>query len=184
MAASKPDTLEKAMTASFENILEGKEGVEFTVKDAKVQKFITTPPYDFKYGYTLTITNMLKQEEGKYSIKGEELLGHNMRWVTNAENRQLDYHVPFLGTDTEELYLVFNKNVELENAKELTQKVDNDYASYEMKVTQMKPNMIRIQSIYKTKKLFIPKADVMKLEMANDAFEKVSEARFVFKPVK
>lgn len=184
IAASKPDTLDKAMTASFENIFEGKDNVEFNVKGAKVQKFMTTPPYDFKYGYTLTVTNLMKQKEGKYSIKGEELLGHNIRWVTNAENRQLDYHVPFLGTDTEELYLVFNKNVELENAAELTQKVDNEYASYEMNVTQMKPNMIRIQSIYQTKKLFIPKEDVMKLNMANEAFEKVSDAKFVFKPVK
>lgn len=184
MAASKPDTLDKAMTASFENIFDGKDKVEFNVKGSKVQKFMTTPPYDFKYGYTLTVNNLMKQKEGKYSIKGEDLLGHNIRWVVNAENRQLDYHVPFLGTDTEELYLVFNKNVELENAEELTQKVDNEYASYEMKVTQMKPNMIRIQSTYQTKKLFIPKEDVLKLNMANEAFEKVSDARFVFKPVK
>ena len=96
-------------------------------------------------------------------IDADEFLSHNTRDVVNAENRTLDYHVPFLGTDKEEYVLVFDQDVVLENAAELTQSVDNEYANYEFKVTQMKPNMIRIQSSYEVKKIFIPKADVKKL---------------------
>ena len=99
----------------------------------------------------------------------------------NAEKRTLDYHIPYLGTDKEEYYLVFDEEVELENMSELFKKVENEYASYEMKITQMKPNMIRIQSIYTVKKLFIAKDQVLKLDEVNQAYKDVRDAKFVFK---
>ncbi len=184
VAANKADTLLKTMGLSFENNFEGRDEIKFVVDAAKVNKFSTMPPYDFKYSYNLTVNNLIKEEDGKYMIKGEDMIGHNVRWVSNSEKRTLDYNLPYLGTDTEDLYLVFDKDVVLENAEELTQSVDNAYASYELKVTQMKPNMIRVQSTYITKKLFVPKADAAKLQEANEAFEKVSDAKFIFKLAK
>jgi hypothetical protein len=180
----KADTLNQMLQRSFSYNYRAYPEIKATVANAKVEKFETSPlaDFNFKYGYDVTIENLLKQKEGKYTIDADEFLSHNTRDVVNAENRTLDYHVPFLGTDKEEYVLVFDQDVVLENAAELTQSVDNEYANYEFKVTQMKPNMIRIQSSYEVKKIFIPKADVKKLDAANKAYQKVLEAKLIFSP--
>lgn len=180
----KADTLNQMLQRSLEYNYRAYPEIKVTVANAKVEKFETSPlaDFNFKYGYDITIENLLKQKEGKFTIDADEFLSHNTRDVVNAENRTLDYHVPFLGTDKEEYVLVFDQDVVLENAAELTQSVDNEYANYEFKVTQMKPNMIRIQSSYEVKKIFIPKADVKKLDAANKAYQKVLEAKLIFSP--
>lgn len=180
----KADTLNQMLQRSMSYNYRAYPEIKVTVANAKVEKFETSPlaDFNFKYNYDVTIENLLKQKEGKFTIDADEFLSHNTRDVVNAENRTLDYHVPFLGTDKEEYVLVFDQDVVLENAAELTQSVDNEYASYEFKVTQMKPNMIRIQSSYEVKKIFIPKADVKKLDAANKAYQKVLEAKLIFSP--
>jgi hypothetical protein len=180
----KADTLNQMLQRSFSYNYRAYPEIKVTVANAKVEKFETSPlaDFNFKFNFDVTIENLLKQKEGKFTIDADEFLSHNTRDVVNAENRTLDYHVPFLGTDKEEYVLVFDQDVVLENAAELTQSVDNEYANYEFKVTQMKPNMIRIQSSYEVKKIFIPKADVKKLDAANKAYQKVLEAKLIFSP--
>lgn len=180
--AHKADSLKKAMQQSFDYSFRAYDKIKATVTNTKVDKFETSPlaKFAFKFSYDVTVENLLKQDGEKYKVSAEEFLGHSIRYVANADKRTLDYHVPFLGTDKEEYFLVFDKNVILENEEELSQKIDNDYASYEMKITQMKPNMIRIQSSYQVKQLFITKDNVKELDKVNDAYRKVLESEFIF----
>ena len=179
----KGDTLDNTLQASFDYNFRAYDDIKAKVSGAKVTKFETSPVanFAFKYAYNVTIDGLLKEEDGKYVLEADELLGHSIRNVVNAEKRQLDYHVPFLGSDKDEYYLVFDQDVEIENAAELAQKVDNEYATYELKVTQMKPNMIRIQSSYQVKQLFIAKDKVKGLDEANEAFRKVMDSKIIFK---
>ena len=53
-------------------------------------------------------------------------LEHNVRGVVNADNRILDYHTPWVGADTEDFFLIFDKNVKLTNAADFAKTIDND----------------------------------------------------------
>ena len=183
MNGSKADTLNKTLQRSFDYNFRSYDEIKATVSNAKVDKMETSPlaNFAFKYSYDVVIDNLLKEEKGTFTVDADEFLGHSIRNVVNAEKRTLDYHVPYLGTDKEEYYLVFDEEVELENASELAKKVENEYASYEMKITQMKPNMIRIQSTYSVKKLFIAKDQVMKLDEVNQAYKDVRDTKLIFK---
>jgi len=183
MNGYKADTLDKTLQESFDYNFRAYEEIKTKVSNAKVDKMETSPlaNFAFKYSYDVVIDNLLKEDKGTFTVDADEFLGHSIRNVVNAEKRTLDYHIPYLGTDKEEYYLVFDEDVELDNVSELEKKVENEYASYEMKVTQMKPNMIRIQSTYSVKKLFIPKEQVLKLDEVNQAYEEIMEAKFVFK---
>lgn len=175
--ANKADTLPKAVQRSYSELF---KNAEVTVTEALVKQHETLPPYDFKTAFTLQVKNWLKPENNSYSISLERWFLHNVRAVTNPDNRVLDYHAPFVGSDVEDLVLVFDKDVKLTNMAELAQKVDNEYATYECKITQVNTKTIRIESRYTIKQLKIPAADVAKLEAVNKALEKVLEAKWLF----
>ncbi|MDC0230938.1 hypothetical protein OAK19_03145 [Aureispira] len=181
----KADTLNKTIQKNYTRNFRAHEQIKATVSNAKVSKFETSPlaNFAFKYGYDVSIENLIQQDQDMqaYTINIDEFLNHNIRYVVNPENRILDYHLPYLGIDKEELILVFDKEVALANAVELVRKVENEFASYEFKVTQIKPNMIRIQSFYNTKELFIDKMDAKKLDEINQAFIEVRDSKFYFK---
>ncbi|MGH1335773.1 MAG: DUF3857 domain-containing protein [Aureispira sp.] len=181
---SKADTLIKTMQQSYDFAYRAYDDITVEVKSAKVDKFEISPVvnFNFKYSVEAEINGLMTQKEGKYLVDVDEFLSHNIRRVVNAEERALDYHVPYLGTDTEEYYLVFDQNVTLENMAALNQKIENEYASYQCMATQMKPNMIRIQSIYTTKKLFIEKEEAKKLDAVNEAFNKVRDSKLIIVP--
>jgi hypothetical protein len=183
MNGHKADTLVKTLQRSLDYSFRAYDEIKATVSNEKVDKMETSPlaNFAFKYSYDVVIDNLLKEEKGTFTVNADEFLGHSIRNVVNAEKRTLDYHLPYLGTDKEEYYLVFDEEVELDNASDLEKKVENEYASYEMKVTQMKPNMIRIQSTYSVKKLFIAKDQVLKLDEVNQAYKDVRDAKLVFK---
>lgn len=182
----KADTLNKMLQRSFDFGFRAYDKIKATVSNAKVNKFETSPlaNFAFKYSYDVAVENLMEEENKKYTVAVDEFLGHAIRNVVNAEKRTLDYHVPYLGIDKEEYFLVFDQDVVLENADELAQKIENDYAYYEMKITQMKPNMIRIQSSYQVKKLFISKDNVKELDVVNKVYQKIRDAKFIFNPKK
>ena len=112
----------------------------------------------------------------------EELIGHSIRNVVNAEDRILDYHVPFLGTDKDEVYLIFDQDVSISNLDALNKTLDNEYATYKFSVKQMKPNMIRIQSVYQVKQLFIDKKEVTKLDAVNQIYKDLRDTKMDIQP--
>lgn len=181
--AHKADTLEKALQKNFERSYRAYENINPRVTNAKVTKFETSPlaNYAFKYKYEVSIDNLIKENDGVYSLDVDDFFSHSIRYVVNPENRTLDYHIPFLGSDKEEVVFVFDKETSLANSDELSKKMENEYASYEFKVSQLKPNMIRIQSIYTTKALFIEKENAKKLDEVNQTFVNIRDSKFEFK---
>jgi len=179
----KADTLNKTLQGSFDYNYRAYDKIKTKVSNAKVSKFETSPlaKFAFKYSYDVAIENLIEEKDGKYMIDLDELISHNIRNVVNAENRTLDYHVPFLGTDKEEYYLMFDKEVESENIADLAKTIDNEFATYSFTVTQMKPNMIRVQSSYQVKQLFIAKDQVKGLDAANQAFFDIRDMKLVVK---
>jgi hypothetical protein len=184
VVGSKADTLPKTMQGSYDFAYRAYDDIKVNVKSAKVDKFEISPTvdFDFKYSVEADIEGLMKQKEGKYTVDVDEFLSHNIRRVVNAENRALDYHVPYLGSDTEEYYLIFDQNVTLENLEALNKSIDNEFASYECKATQMKPNMIRIQSVYTTKKLFLDKNEAAKLDAVNEVYKKIRDSKLTIIP--
>ncbi|MCP4443159.1 MAG: DUF3857 domain-containing protein [Aureispira sp.] len=178
VAGSKADTLVKTVQRSYDNYFQYKKDVTATVKSATVQQQETLDPYPFISKRNVELKNLMKEEEGVKTLAIEHILSHSIRWVTNADDRILDYHLPFLGTDSEDIYLVFDQPVEITNAEELNQKVDNEFGSYSFQVLQdpKKPNMVVIKSKYITKKLFVSKDNAKTFQEVNKAWEKVNDA--------
>jgi hypothetical protein len=186
--ASKADTLAKALQRGYGNVFKDNNLV---VKTAEVKQYEVMPPYPFKMETTYELDNLLKkQADGSYVFNLEKWLGHNLRRVVNSENRVLDYYLPFLGSDVEDLILIFDKDIESSNIADFVIKVDNEYATYECKASQLKPNALRIESRYTIKHpdaknadkpLVIAKEKAKILHEANKAYEKVEKTRLTFK---
>lgn len=172
------DTLTTRLARSNDNRFET-EGT--TVAQAAITQFDILPPYNFKTTYQMTVPKAVKVEDGKMTFRAEDWLGHSVRWVSNAEKRTLDYHNAFMGSDVEEVFFVFPYDVEVEGLADLKQKIETDFASYEIEVAQMKPNMIRIKSTYTVKVLTIAADKAMEQQKVNEVWEKATDAKWVIK---
>lgn len=180
----KADTLKKTFQQSMDSQYEAYEDISATVKEVKVERMETSPvvDYAFKYSSEIEYKGLLQPESGTFQLPIEELIGHSIRNVVNAENRILDYHVPFLGTDKDEVYLIFDQNVTIKNIEALNKTIDNEYATYTFSVKQMKPNMIRVQSVYQVKQLFIDKKEVTKLDAVNQVYKDLRDTKIDIQP--
>ncbi len=151
------------------------------VRKAEIQKFEILPPYNFKVEYELHIPQAVKADDKGFMLKAEDWLSHSIRWISNAEKRTLDYHNAFMGSDVEEIFLVFPFDVTLEGMDQLKQSLEQEFASYEIELAQMKPNMIRIKSTYQIKELTVPADKANKQQTVNEAWEKANDAKWMFK---
>ena len=177
--AQKVDTLVKAVQARYKNRM---RHAEVVVKDAKINKHDILPNYDFKLNVQMDMNKLIqKTEDGNYSLDFKYWLEHNVRTVVNIENRELDYHVPFIGTDVEDFFLIFDKDIEFVNQNDFMADIADENVEYQCKISQVKPNTIRIESRYKVKKLFIEKSNLESLDEANQAIKKLNEAKLIFK---
>ncbi len=188
VAAMKADTLVKTLQKSYENYYKDQAP---KVLSAEIKQYEVLPPYPFKMETTYELESVLrKQEDGTQSLNLEKWLGHSLRTVVAAETRTLDYYLPFLGSDTDDLILVFDKDIESSNIADFNVKIDGEYALYECKATQLKPNTLRLESRYfikhpdaknAEKPLLIPKDKLKNLDDANKAFEKLEKTRLKIK---
>lgn len=176
--AVKEDSVNVRLTRSLKNRFKDKE---IAIKDASIKEFEILTPFNFKFDYTATVKGLFDFKDGKAIIKGSDWVGHSIRWINNAKKRTLDYHNAFLGSDIDEIILVFPFPVQLENASELNKTVDNEFASYKFTVTQLKDNTLRIQSRYAVKQLLVPAAKAAVQQDANEAWEKANDIKWVFK---
>lgn len=174
VAASKADTLVKFYQRAYGNFMKTNE---IQVTSAAMKEYEIAPPSPFKAEYAFTLKNVTKQQDNKTVFSLEKWIGHSLRNVVNAENRVLDYNIAYAGTDIDDLFLVFDKDVEIANLSDLNQKVDNEYVTYECKATKVNAKTYRIDSRYTIKQLFVPKDKVKLLDEANKAAEKVSKTK-------
>jgi hypothetical protein len=176
--AFKEDSLNVRLERSLKNRFKNKE---VQISNVTVKTFEILTPFNFQVEYTATVKKLFDIKDGVITLKGSDWLGHSSRWVANAKKRTLDYHNAFMGTDIDELILVFPHPVNLENASDLNKNTDNKYAAYKMTVQQIKDNTIRMQSRYAVKQLTVPAADAAVQQAANETLQKVSEAKWIFK---
>lgn len=186
LSAYKADTLVKALQRNFDRNYRVQETIKSIVKSATVLKLESSPlnNYALKYKYEVSIDNLITEKDGLYQLDIDEFFSHSIRYVSNPANRILDYHIPYLGTDKEEVIFVFEKETSLINAAELSKKMENDYASYTFKVTQLNPNTIRVQSIYQVKQLFIKHDKVKELDTVNQLFIELRDQKLLFQEKK
>ncbi len=185
---TNPDTLAKTLQRAYSGVFKDNNLV---VKTAQLTQYEVMPPYPFKLETNYELDNLLKkQADGSFVFNLEKWLGHNLRRVVNPENRVLDYYLPFLGGDVEDLILIFDKDIESSNIADFVVKIDNEYGSYECRATQLKPNTLRIESRYNIKHpdaknaekpLLIAKDKVKVLHQINEAYEKVEKTRLTIK---
>lgn len=188
VGAMKADTLVKAIQKGYDNYYKDHAP---KILSAEIKQYEVLPPYPFKLETSFELSDIMrKQDDGSQVINLEKWINHSLRDVVSAESRTLDYFLPFLGSDTDDLILIFDKDIESSNIADLNIKVDGEYASYECKATQLKPNTLRIESKYiikhpeaknAEKPLVIAKDKLKNLDEANKAFEKVEKTKLKIK---
>lgn len=177
--AHKADTLVEAVQQGYNNRF---RHAEVEVKKAEITKHDILPNYDFHLKIQMDLGKLIKKtEDGNYSLDFKYWLEHEVRPVINAKKRQLDYHVPFAGTDVEDFFLIFDRDIELVNQSDFEANISADYLNYECTIAQVKPNTIRITSRYVLTALHIEKAHVGKLDEANKRIEELNTAKLMFK---
>jgi hypothetical protein len=186
--ATKADTLVKTLQRGYGNLYKDNNVV---IKSAEVKQYEVMPPYPFKMETAFDIEKIFKkQADGSIVFNLEKWLSHNLRTVVNPEKRVLDYYLPFLGTDIEDLIINFDKDIESSNIADFVVKIDNEYATYECKAVLLKANIVRIESRYTIKHpdadnaekpLLIAKDKAKLLAEVNKAFEKVQKTKLVVK---
>lgn len=180
VAANKEgqDSLKLALERSLSSRFDDRE---VTVKSVEIKQLNIVQPYAFSLVYEAEVKGLFEEKEGKISLKLKDWLGHSIRWVSNADKRTLDYHNRFLGQDEEEIFLVFESPRKVEEIKSLTAKKENDKATYSLKVSQMQPNVVRINSSYSVKQLDLSPKEAKKQQEINKLWDELTDKRIYLK---
>jgi hypothetical protein len=174
----KEDSINIRLTRNLKNRFKDKE---VTIKNTALKNFEIYEPFPFQFEYAATV-NSLFDVNNSFNLKVDDWISHNSRWVSNAKKRTLDHHNAFVGTDVEDLIITFPYSVTVENLAELNKSViDNEFASYSIKLTQMNDKVLRIQSKYNVKQLTVPASKAEVQQSVNEIWKKVSETKINIK---
>ena len=176
--ASKADTLVKLLQQSYQQAYKDRGKVE--VVSAKISKWDNIEPYPFRVEYEMNLEGFFdKKDENTWVFNMDDFLNHNVRQAVNDKNRVLDYHLPFAGGDVEDHIFSFDREVSLEGIEAF--KVEQGVGSYQLRIMQLNPKTIRLESRYTINQLFLPAKEVTQLKELSDGVKKLEEAKLTFK---
>jgi hypothetical protein len=180
ISASKADTLDKFLSRVYSNVY--KDQGKVSASESSIKKWDNLDPFPFRVEYTLKMTDFFKKVDDKtWELNFENWLGHSLRNVANPEKRVLDYYLPFSGSDVDDVVFNFEQEVVLDNAKDLSQKIQTEAGTYELRVMQLNAKAIRLESRYTINTIYLPKDKVKALDEINKGVEKMDKAKLVFK---
>jgi hypothetical protein len=134
-----------------------------------VNKVINTDknfPYETTINSSFNADSKLnKTDKNYFSIRLNGLFNNVVDKTFTALNRKLDYYPDFKSTDIHRYMLKFDHTVKLENINELQVEIKNSFGEYSVKINQPDKKSIYIETV------FIVKAEVVKVEAANDVGE-------------
>lgn len=177
---SKADTLDKALQGRFDNAYRLDEKVKATVSNAKVTKFSTMAPFLFSYGYDVKLDGVIEKEAKVHKIPADELLSPSIRWASNAEERKLNFHIPFQGTVKETVIMRLAQPAKLKNIDRFNVSKDNEFVGFRSVCKQVAPNMIQLTTIYAVKTILVPTANVKVYNAVNELVKELTEENFEF----
>lgn len=186
------DSLEVTMQRAWENRIDDKN-VEVKTTTAKIPMdtsnfdhafYFPFPekPYPFRLDAEMSFSNLLKDKKDTLRLALDPFINHRIRNVVNAEDRELDYHIPFAGGDLVNCILVFDQPVTISNLEALAKDVETEHGSYSFSLQQLNDKTYRLSSRYVTNKLFIPAAEAKILQEANDAAKELLESELLILP--
>lgn len=79
------------------------------------------------------------------------------------------------------IFLVFDSPRKVEGIKEFNGKKENDQATYSLKVSQMQPNVVRINSSYSVKQLDLNPKEAQKQQEVNKLWDELTDKRIYLK---
>ncbi len=125
---------------------------------------------------------LTKVDEQIYQLSLAHWFEHQLYRV-DADQRSLNYFVPYAGIDAFNYIIEFDQEIQLANKENIDQKVVNDCGSYNISANQINPKMISIRAKYIIKSNHIKADSVSDLSDLNRAATRADDEGLYFQIV-
>lgn len=141
------------------------------------------PPFTYQIKYSGSQTGRIISIDDSISTIGlNDWLGHSTI-STLLESRNLDYYTAYPYTEKFISTYIFPGQVELLNEKVLNSFYDNDFGTYSLKVYQIEPNKIMMESLYCIKSAYIPATKYLLLKEINNRYNQSRDAKLLVRKI-
>lgn len=154
--------------------------VELQKKDIKVVKKIF--PFNSAVSASYKSKNILSKTANGYALNLKNWFNHVIYGNMEVANRQTAFYPDFLGRDTYNYMLQFDKEVEIVNSLEKIT-INNDFAELIIEITQLSPNQIRISSVYSVIAEKVPAEKIQDVKTVFDKIEKLNNYTLKLKEI-
>lgn len=128
----------------------------------EISELKTSYPFEITVMQKFESNNLLKKRAAKeYSISLQGLFNNITEKNFTADNRHLDYYPDFQSHDIHRYFIHFDHKIKPIDPERFSKKIENDFAIYEIKLTQTGENDLLLESSY------IIKANVVKASQTN-----------------
>ncbi len=150
------------------------EDVQLVKQSIEVKKKVF--PYTTSIKATYKSKSVLEKVGDKFELNLENWFNHIGYEHIDVNGRQQDYYTDFLGKDNYSYFIEFNKDITLLDDSEPV-KIVNELGSLMYDIQQVKPNVIRVTSIFNTLNHQITKEKVADVEEIFTALQKLNHSK-------
>ncbi|MGY6561603.1 MAG: DUF3857 domain-containing protein [Luteibaculaceae bacterium] len=141
------NTLLNEVEAEEKNKSLQKEFKGFSVSDIQVTKKENMYPFTYTISAAGASENLLTSlEDNIYSLSLDNLVQHMRPYGLDKQNRSLPFIPMYVYNDFNNLFLIFDKPVEILNKEKLAVELSDENVKISLTLTQMNPTMVRVDS--------------------------------------
>jgi hypothetical protein len=137
----------------------------------------------FRLKYSIS-NNIKKNKDTTYTLDLSNWFNHVIYEGFSAKGRQMAFHPDFKGLDVYRYSIRFDKDVQLLNGNTLEADYTNNLGVYRIKITQLQPNSIQVESYFLVNKDVVDAPNVRDVEDIYTAISKLNKGKLKFKLVK
>jgi len=123
--------------------------------------------------------NLLKVKNDTFSLNLKNWFNHVIYNDFDTTDRQLDFYPDFYGKDSYVYYLQFDKNIQLINSLE-KKNIINEFGELAISVEQIKPNTVKISTIFITTNSIITADKINAVKEIYDEIQRLNNSHLLF----
>ncbi|MEZ5082232.1 MAG: DUF3857 domain-containing protein [Bacteroidales bacterium] len=146
-----------------------------------LEQRISERPFNYRYAIKYHKSEFLNSLGDEiYYLETAELLNHKLIKTSDVK-RTLSFVYNYCYSDLMNIFLRFDKPVELVNADDFNFNIDNENGEYNFNIKSLNENTISIESQFVLKNSFVPKDQYIQLVNINEVIEKVMNSTILIK---
>ncbi len=152
------------------------------LKSQEIKTHKSTFPYRFEVVNSYVSDHAIRQlQDGSYAIDLSGWFNHIIYEKFDTTARVLDFYPDFVGQDTYRYYIQFDRPVKIVSNPESAE-LKNSFASVKIKVSQIQPDGILIESFFATTSNKVDAAKIAEVANAYRTIEGLNRSNLVIRP--